>query len=202
MTTLNNEPGQITKAVARVKKGDPTAPTDLARALQQFLKEMIRHVRRHTSPRLKARIDSHAVVYAALHSFLTGIPEGRFPALANGKEVKKVLATLVTRALSDQVRREHRQKRNPSQEQSLANHIADRRAVADAWSSDVAGLLEKLTDVVRPVHKKAMDILGLSLDGLSNAEIATKLDLGIRTIEVIKKKMRAAWEPYVREEES
>jgi DNA-binding NarL/FixJ family response regulator len=94
-----------------------------------------------------------------------------------------------------------RKKRTPYKEQPLADAVAELEVMPEDVTSDVAGMLEKLAEVVRSVHERAIEILELSVEGLGNAEIASKLDLGIRTVQVIKQKMHAAWIRYEREEE-
>src|SRR6266404_5287704 len=97
-------PGPITAALERWKQGDASAQFDLEKLLRPFLWQMIRLVRRQVDTRLKARIDSVAIVNAALNSLLTGIAKDEFPALRNHQELQKVLTCFVTRILIDEVR--------------------------------------------------------------------------------------------------
>jgi DNA-binding CsgD family transcriptional regulator len=48
-------------------------------------------------------------------------------------------------------------------------------------------------EVVRGLHPKAIDILELVLSGLTNQEIADRLQMGLRTVELIIEHMRKAW---------
>jgi hypothetical protein len=189
--------GSITNDVHRWQNGDHHAQFDLERDLRPFLLQLIRGVGRRLDTPLKARIDSHGVVYAALHSFLTGVRKHEFPVLDNRNHVKKVLNRLVDRTLIDAIRWNQRDRRTPQREEPSANGVprhlpapADLVPVAE----DIAAWLEKLEAVLRPAHKKAITIMELSLKGLANADIARQLRLGLRSVEVIKQKMRAHWE--------
>jgi DNA-directed RNA polymerase specialized sigma24 family protein len=192
--------GPITDALDRLKKGDPNAPFDLQRELQPFLLEMIRLVQRRRVALLNARIDSHAIVNDALHSFLTGIPKGEFPALSNHEEVKKALTSLVTRTLCDQIRWHRRKKRDVGLEQQGGGipleAIPDAKelaATAGDLACDLASWLDQLRAFVRDVHPKAIDIIELSLQGLDNNDIAAVLSLAVRTVQKIKQDMFLAW---------
>ncbi len=56
-------PGSFTHDLNRWKQGDRDAQFDLERRLLPFLHELIRGMRRRTNASLKARINSHGVVY-------------------------------------------------------------------------------------------------------------------------------------------
>lgn len=188
--------GSITNAVQRWKNGEANAQIDLEQMLQPFLLDLIGLVRRHREKPLQPRIDSEGVVYHALHSFLTGVAKDEFPQLESRVEVKKVLTTLVRRTLCDQVRWHKRQARTPDREQPSPDgrpqHLADsteQRPPADGAVPDLAAWLEKLFAVLRPVHPRAIEIVELSLKGLSNNDIAQQVGLGVRRVQVLKRDM-------------
>lgn len=194
-------PGPITIALDRCKQGDPQGALDLERELRPFLLDMIRRVRRHVQGPLQARIDSHGIVYEALNSFLTGIAKEEFPALRNREEVCRVLTALIDRTLRDEVRWHRRLKRTPYLEQPLDSPMTqaladakERGTAAGGMTPDLAAWLEKLLATVRPVHKKAIEIVSLSLEGHSNQEIREALGLGLSTVQEIKRRMYQAWQ--------
>jgi DNA-directed RNA polymerase specialized sigma24 family protein len=192
--------GPITAALERWRGGDLAAQFDLERALLPYLRELIELVRRQLDDPLRARIDSHAVVNDALKSFLSGVPKGEFPALSNHEEVRRLLRAIVLRALKDEVRFHRRQRRNPYRERGGAEALAalpdrkERATAADALAGEHAAWLEKFLAVVRPVHRKAIEIVKLRLEGRSKVEIKEELGLGLRTVQEIIKKVRQAWE--------
>jgi hypothetical protein len=186
-------PGSITDAVQRWKNGDQAAQFELEHRLQPFLVEMLELMRRHRAPALQTRIDSEAVVNQALHSFLTGVRQGDFPLLQNRQDACKLLTALVVRALHDEIRWHKRQKRNVDREQASAEgrpeQLPDPRPPDPAVTADLAGWLENLLAAVRPVHEKAMEIVKLSLEGLTNYDIASQVGLGLLRIQVLKQEM-------------
>jgi RNA polymerase sigma factor (sigma-70 family) len=189
--------GEITKAVGRWKLGDDDAQFDLVRQLQPFLFELIDHVRDHLNGRLKPRIDEEAVVNAALKSFLSGVRKDQFPLLTNRENVKKLLHKLVRQTLTDDIRRESRQKRDAYRDERNETGVsADVPTAPDTatLAEDLTALRKKLEAVLRSVHPKAIDIMELAAKDMSNADIARQLGLGVRNVQVIRKKMKERWD--------
>lgn len=189
--------GSITHDVLRWRDGDRRAQFDLERDLRPFLLRLVRRVGRRLDTPLKARIDSQGVVYAALHSFLTGVRKNEFPALDHRGHVKKVLTRLVARTLGDAVRWHRRAKRTPEREVPAADGAPGNlpaRADVGPVVADIAGWLDRFEAAVCPVHRKAPVILELSLKGLTNADIARRLGLGLRAVQLVKQQMAARWE--------
>src|SRR5262249_7309025 len=143
-------------------------------------------VRRRTASQLHARIDSHGVVNEALNSFLARAARGEFPAVRDHGEVRRLLTSMVLRALCGEVRRHRRAVRSPAREAPLDP------AGAAALSPVLSEWLEHFQAVVRPVHEKAMDIVSLALEGYTNPEIQQRLGLSLRTVQKIEQEMRAA----------
>jgi len=199
--------GPITSALERWKQGDHDAQFDLERELRPFLQEMIRLVRQNLDTPLKPRIDSHGVVYAAFHSFLTGVAKDEFPALNNHVELKKVLTTLVSRTLRDEIDWHRRKRRTPYQEQRQAANSgpsqADPKEIPAPENLHVPSFaiwLEDFLRVMRGAHPMAIEIVSLSLDGLSNQEIKDELGLGLRTVQKIKQTLLEKWQEATKEE--
>jgi DNA-directed RNA polymerase specialized sigma24 family protein len=187
-------PGSITTDLHRWRDGDPDAQFDLVRRLQPFLIELLRFVRRHRAQDLQGRIQSEGPVNAALNSFLKGVQNSKFPELQNREQVKKLLTVLVKRALYDEIRRAEAERRNPDREESCDSVQPQHLSEANAMASDIEVWLEKMLAVVRPVHEKAIEIVELSLKGLSNNDISVQTGLSVRWVQVLKKRMRERWE--------
>lgn len=195
--------GDITHAVERWRRGDAAAQFDLERWLHPFLLHLIHLVRRRVDTPLQARIDSEGVVYAALNSFLTGVRKDEFPVLENRDDIKKILTTLVRRTLSDEVRWNNRERRSPTREVASADGQPRDAAVPEtaALADDLAAWLEKLVAVLRQHDERAIEIVRLSLEGLSNVDIAGQLGLGLRRVQLLKKQMCEHWDEVTRQED-
>jgi hypothetical protein len=174
---------------------------ELERALQPFLQEMVRLVRRRRKAALQARVDSQAIINAALHSFIKGVGNRQFPQLRNQEDVKRVLTTLVVRTLLNEVAWNQCQQRDVGREQSLdgdrTRGLPEAEPAGDATrllDPTFADWLEAFLAVVEDVHPKAEDIVCLSLEGHANEEIAARLGLSTRWVQRTKQAMRAAWD--------
>jgi len=186
--------GPITQAVERCKQQqDSGTLSELERALQPFLQEMIRLVRRRRKTALQARVDSQAIINAALHSFIKGVGNRQFPQLQNQEDVKRVLTTLVVRTLLNEVAWSQSLQRDVEREQRLPEQEPSEGA-ARLLDPTFADWLEAFLAVVEGVHPKAEHIVCLSLEGYANEEIAAKLGLSTRWVQRTKQAMRAAWE--------
>lgn len=60
------------------------------------------------------------------------------------------------------------------------------------------GWLDERVAVVRPVHEKAIEIIELSLKGLSNADIARQVGLNVRRVRLLKEQTYDCWTSDVR----
>jgi DNA-directed RNA polymerase specialized sigma24 family protein len=153
-------------------------------------------VRRKRRPDLKARVDSSQIVNDALKSFLSGVRQHEFPNLQHPENVRQLLSSLVGRLLIDQQRQALRGKRSPEREVASADgrpmHLADAAQATPADLAAAAEFLEKLWDRLRDVHPKAMELLEFWLEGLPTSEVAARLGLGVRSVQLILKDMEQA----------
>lgn len=177
--------------IKRLQVGDQAAQAELE---QRMLPLLIHLVRRRRSNRLQARIGSEDVANAALKSFLTGIQKNEFPALSDPDSVLKILTTLVLRSLQDRIRLETRQRRDVRREESYEVGVPEHLPENAVLAGSLAFWLEDLGKIVRPVHPLAIEIVELSVKGLSNVDIADQLNLSPRYIEVLKKRMRERYQ--------
>jgi DNA-directed RNA polymerase specialized sigma24 family protein len=192
-------PGSITDALDRWRGGESAAQFDLERALQPFLLDLLSLVRRRRGKPLQPRIDSQAVVNEAWGSFLTGVRKDEFPTLQDRKDICRVLTTLVTRTLCDQIDWHTRQRRSPAREEGSPDgaprHLADaRRPAANEQSTaeEFADWLARFEELLRSFHPKAMDIVELSFQGLANCDIARSVGLSVRSVQLLRQRLAAA----------
>jgi RNA polymerase sigma factor (sigma-70 family) len=200
------ESGDITRAVRRWSEGDADAPRDLESLLEPFLLQLLRQIRRRITRPLQARIDSQAIVNAALNSFLTGVRKQEFPLLKNRQDVKKVLTLLVRRTLTDEVRRHTRAKRDPSLEVRDATGLPQNvTAPSDPDAALLAGdLTVWLQEKLASLHiedETTIRIVELRLEGLPNADIADQLGLSLGQLRKVLRQLRQRWDEDKREEE-
>lgn len=192
----------ITQAVRDWQDGDERASYELDRRLRA---DLLALVRRRRDKRLQARIDSEAVVNAALKSFLSGVAKDEFPRLQDRRDVRSLLTRFAICVLRDQVRAERADKRDARRDvvgqESLACQLSDVASPTPEECALAMEYWEKFPDVVRGVHEKSIGILELSLEGLNVTQIAHELGLGIRTVQLIIQHMIEAWNCWLVAEE-
>jgi DNA-directed RNA polymerase specialized sigma24 family protein len=188
----------VTQALHDWQRGDQRGSYELDRRLRADLLALVRSRR---SQRYQGRIDSEAVVNAALKSFLSGAAKGEFLELNDRVDVKRLLAHFALCVLRDQVRGLQAAKRDARRDvcepELVSQHAADLKQPTPEECAMAVEYWEKFPEVVRGVHEKSIEILELSLEGLSAAEIAQELGLGVRTVQLIIQRMIEAWQRWL-----
>ena len=192
----------IADALDRWREGDEMAAFQLDRILRA---ELLGLVRAKRSPQFRGRIDSEAIVNAAMKSFLSGIRNDEFPMVQGRADVKRLLAHFAICVLKDQIRAAGALRRDVRREVGMSSEHAAVIAGASAPSPEEELLaveyLEKFADIVRDQHESAIEILELSLEGMTPNQIAEVVGLRPRTIQKLIADMIAAWEEYLANEE-
>jgi DNA-directed RNA polymerase specialized sigma24 family protein len=194
---------ELLDAIARWKCGDESAQFELMSELQPFLLEMVRRIHKQLDPKLFARIDSQGVVYAALKSFLSGLPKGEFTVLENHEDVRRILTRLIRCTLLDGIGLHKRRKRAYTREQPQAGGAGESSELpptVKSLSEPLSLWLEDLLTIVRGVHANAIRIVELSLEGLTNNQIADELGMAMRTVQILKQKMLRAYEAELKKD--
>jgi RNA polymerase sigma factor (sigma-70 family) len=196
---MSEPTGDITQALRRLSHGDGNAPGELESLLKPFLLQMLRWIRRRISGPLQARIDSQALLNAALNSFPTGVRKQEFPLLKNRDDVKKLLREIVRGTLTDEVRRQKRIKRSPDREvRDETGRPQNIAAPADPGTAllagDLAAWLEEKFASLHIEDETTIRIVELRLEGLPNADIADQLGLSVSQVRKILRLLRERWD--------
>ena len=191
----------IARAVQVWKNGDHDGAIDLDRRVRA---ELLALVRRNRNSALRPRIDSEGVVNAALKSFLSGVRNDEFSTVQNRRDVERLLTRFTLCVLKDQIREALADKRTIAREQTMDAQGAPQPADASQPTAQECAMAveywEKFPEVVRGVHKNAMDVLELSLEGLTATQIADKTGMGVRTVQKIIRRMIEAWNRWLETE--
>jgi RNA polymerase sigma factor (sigma-70 family) len=194
-------PESTGRMVAQVKDGDPAG----AEALwNHYFDQLMRlaHHKLQRAPRLSQAAEDFAL--SVLASFMRRAGAGRCPAVQTADDLRCWLYRRLRDKIVDRVRRECRVKRDSrrltvetdlarpdSSEEAALAHIRGREpdpaevtAFADQWEH----LLGQLPDVrMRQVAQHEME-------GLSQKEIADRLDVDVRTVKRKLQAIRKLWE--------
>lgn len=138
---------------------------------------------------LQFRIDSAAIVDAALKRLSNG---GLLGGLPEPAEAAAVLDSLVLDALAETPERRDLQSSPPRAGEPAAEAAGP---IDGAAFRALAAWLERLYTGLRGVDPRAVEILGLRIEGLGDREIAEELELGLRLVRRLVLDMRAAVEP-------
>ncbi len=155
-----------------------------------------------TAPRRVA--DEEDVALSVFASFCEAVQQGRFPNLSDRDDLWRLLVTLTAQKATDQIRRERRAKRGGGRVRGESAFAAG--LPADHWpgieqvigdepspefvalmADEISALLKRLEEHLRPVAVA-------KLEGYSNAEIATRLDCSVSTVERSLRLIRRIWQ--------
>ncbi len=193
--------GDITNLVGGVKDGDHEAVRGLWEAYYPRLVRLAR-VRLAGLPRRAA--DEEDVALAAFDSFVRGAEAGRFPRLDGRDDLWQVLVLLTARKAADLKQHERREKRGGGRvrgDSALGEAVGFAEVIgrepSPAFAAEVAEqcrvLLEALPDGLRSLATG-------KLEGLSNAELAARLECSHATVERKLQRIRAIWEGMTEED--
>jgi len=182
----------VVKWLTLLRQGDPAA----AKALwDRYFAPMTDLARARLDGATRRVADENDVALSAYFSFCTGMKKGKFPDLADGNSLWKLLVVITVRKAIATVMKEKRQRRGGGRrigesayDIALALDAQPTPATMAAVSDEINMLLNRLDDpLLRQVRM-------LKLEGYQNEEIARKLGCVPRTVERKLQRIRAKWE--------
>lgn len=187
--------GSVSRWVGALKDGDAAAAQPLWERYHRRLVALAR--RKLQSARRSA--DEEDVVQSAFHSFFRGVAGGRFPQLADRDNLWRLLVVITARKALDQLARENSKKRGggtsreasriPPGDDALGQVIGDEPTpeFAAQVAEEYQRLLDKLPD------DGLRQVAVWKMDGLTNDEIAGRLDCSKRTVARKLETIRILW---------
>lgn len=180
--------GSISRWIGPLKAGEDEAARELWRrcftTLVRLARERLRGTRRVAA-------DEEDVALSALDSFFAGVAAGRYPRLEDRNDLWSILLTITTRKAIDQVQHERRQKRGGGRvagESALEGPDTDGDGFAQlACPEPTPEFAALLADECRHRLDGLRDetlrrIALLKMEGYTDAEVAARLDCGLRTV--------------------
>jgi DNA-directed RNA polymerase specialized sigma24 family protein len=193
--------GSVTRWFEQVKQGDSLA----AQALwQRYFPELVRLARAKLRAARPGPADEEDVALSAMDSFFDAAQQGRFPDVADRRDLWRLLLQMTARKVVDLKRRETRQRRGGGRVRRESD-----RPGADADSGEPA-LADVIGDVPTPEFAAMMAeqcrrlLSGLSdpelqalavakMQGYTNREIAEQRECSVRTVERRLDLIRKKW---------
>ncbi len=184
-----SERGSVSVLLAGLKAGDDAA---LAGLWDRYFRR-VAALGRARLGRATAAADGDDIAAQALHSLVRGAAAGRFPKLDDRGDLWRVLACLAARKAAAVRRQNGRSKRGGD-----ITHVGDdalHELLAEEPSPETLASLAELTD--RLLESLGDDSLRtvalLKMEGLTNEEVAERLDCVPRTVERKLAIVRKAW---------
>jgi len=134
-------------------------------------------VQSRLAPRYRARLDPEDVVASAWRSFLVGVREDRWR--LDAADLWPLLATLVSRKLLKQLRRQQQGRRAVDRETTVGHDILDHHTPTAYEAASATEALEAALDMLEPLDR---EVVLLRLRGDSPARIAAATGASERSI--------------------
>ncbi|MCP4508123.1 MAG: hypothetical protein GY903_34490 [Fuerstiella sp.] len=196
----DDDEGSVTRAIRRMQKGDKEGANLLWERFYVRLKYLIKERLRH---QIRPIADEEDVALDSLAEMFRGLLDGKYPSLDSREAFWRLLVTVGSRNVIDEINRENRQKRgagrvyhetafeSPSEDSSaLFEQIASSTEAPDVQvmiAERCTALLESLTD------KSLQAIAVMKTSGSTNQEIADSLEIGLRSVERKLAEIRGCW---------
>jgi DNA-directed RNA polymerase specialized sigma24 family protein len=194
--------GSVSDWVRGLQAGDHAAAQKL---WERYFQQLVRLARTKLGDTPRGAADEEDVALSAFDSFCRGAEHGRFPQLSDRHDLWRLLVVITARKAVDLARHERRQKRSGSAINPSCQPRAASAGAAEAHLDQLAAL-EPTPDFAAQVAEECERLLwslqdaGLrsvalwKMEGYTNAEIAEKLDCGLRSVERKLRLIRSTWE--------
>lgn len=179
---------------------------DAARELwDRYFPELLNVARKHLRTIPKRIADEEDVALSALNSFFSAAQKGRFPNLAGETSLWRLLSRMTQRKAINLLRRHLSQKRGGDgvvgesrlQALSSATPGLDNLASSELGPELTAIFAEQCTNLMDSLGDEQLrQIAFAKLEGYTNREIASNLDLALRTVERRLELIRITWEQH------
>jgi RNA polymerase sigma factor (sigma-70 family) len=181
--------GSVTHWLAELKLGHEAAAQQL---WNRYFFHLVR-LARHRFRGLGRDADEEDIALSALKSAMLGVQNNRFPDLSDRTGLWPLLVTITARKSINELNRQRAKKRDRGLEQRLAED----QILAGAGPTPEFALMvaEHIDNLVEGLGDEALrTIVALKLQGYTNEEIASKLDVSARTIVRKLHRIRQEWE--------
>lgn len=189
-----DESSPVTQWIERARMGDQAAMEELWR---HYFARLARLARSRMALMSRGVYDEEDAALSAMHSFFRGMREDRFPQLNDRQNLWRLLVVIASRKVSRRREQQGTLKRggdgqpaaslDPAQIANLIDHEPTPDFVAEMMD-DLQARLDLLPD--QTLRRIAL----LTMDGLSQAEIAETMRCTVRTIRRRQEAIRAVWE--------
>ena len=187
--------GSVTVWIAQLKAGDAVAAE---RIWKGYFRRLVGLARKRLQGQPPAADDEEDVALSAFASFCRGAERNQFPRLDDRDDLWQLLVLLTARKASRLIRHERALKRGGAVRRASALDGDGAEALAEVigrepspeFAAQVAEEYRLLLDGLEPSLR---NVAVAKMEGYTNAEIATRLDVSQRTVERSLAFIRRLW---------
>lgn len=173
------------------------------RLWENYFAQMVRLAAGKLQGIARRAADEEDVALSAFDSFCQGVQAGRFPQLADRQDLWRLLVVLTARKAADLAEHSRRLKRGGGRVRGDSALAADSEALG--WEQVVGReptpefscqVREQMNELLSALNDPTLEAIALAkLEGHTNEEIATRLNVVPRTIERKLVLIRRRWQP-------
>ncbi len=190
--------GPVTPWLSLLRDGHPDAAQ---RIWDRYFRRLVGLARKKLSGNRLGIADEEDVAISALNSFYRNAREGRFPQLTDSDGLWRLLVIITARKAIHLLRDQRRAKRGGARRafsgplDSRGDEPAIEKLVGNEPSPEFAAqVAEQYERLLGLLDEDQRTIALAKLDGLTNEQIAARLNRALRTVERKLKLIRAVWE--------
>ena len=171
----------------------------LEKIWNKYYKHLITFARKKLGNAPRRNFDEDDIVSSVLESFFDGVQQDRFPKLNDRTDLWKILLTMTARKTAQNIRSEMAEKRGGGDVRGESVFSGSSSAGIDKFQSPTEKFAEDLTFEMKERLAELGDevlqsVAIMKLQGYTNAEIASEMEVVERTIERKLERIREIWQ--------
>lgn len=197
---MDDNEGSVTRVIRRMQSGDPDGA---ALIWQRFYTRLRAQVKERLGSPSRTLGDEEDVALESLTELFQGLLKGKYPALDNRESLWKLLVTVASRNVIDEVNKERRLKRGGGRvvnESGMGTGIESTPGIlSQIPSSDPSPevklmIAERCTEMLDALEDEQLQSIALlKTAGSTNQEVADKLAISLRSVERRLNEIRERW---------
>jgi RNA polymerase sigma factor (sigma-70 family) len=193
--------GSVTRWLTSLKGGDTAAAQPL---WERYHRQLVALARQKLQAARRREADEEDVVQSAFHSFFRGAARGRFPRLNDRDDLWRLLVVITARKALDQLAHQHSKRQGGGTVQGESRIFPGKPGCDEAAIEQVVGAepTPEFAAQVAEQYQRLLDLLGddtlrqvavWKMEGLTNDEVAERLDCSRRTVARKLETIRIIW---------
>lgn len=193
------QPASVTTWIEQLKSGDNSAAQKL---WERYLLLLVDLAANRLRASLKRVSDEEDLALSVFEEFRRRATQGSFPKLADREDFWQIIVQLTERRAIDQLRREATYRKHVLDEERLragddsgiSGEPLDRIASREPTPDEALALTDALAELFRRLSDRdSIEIVRCRLAGMTEREIAQRLQSSLRTVERRSAEIRQVW---------